>query len=135
MVICKRCQFAVNPASIKGHIQSKHKTVNKNQCVQIVVFIGDLSQVAWHPEDVNYPSASSPAIPSIPIYTNGLRCAFEIEGRRCNYTCRERSGIQKHCKTHEYRNPRKRGRPNKDTDRSQLWVENQTCQWFFRTGK
>lgn len=35
---------------------------------------------------------------------------------------------------HGYQNPRRRGRPNKDTDRSQLWVEKQTCQEFFKTG-
>lgn len=29
VIICKRCQFAVNPASIKGHIERKHKTVSR----------------------------------------------------------------------------------------------------------
>jgi hypothetical protein len=134
IVICKRCQFAVNPASVKGHIQRKHKTVTKEQCVRVVAFIGSLSQVAWDPEQVNYPDASSPAIPGIPIYTNGLRCTFDTQGRECNYTCRERSGMRKHCKKHDYENPRGRGRPTEDTDRSQLWVENQTCQELFKTG-
>ena len=46
----------------------------------------------------------------------------------------ERSGMQKHCKEHNYENPRGRGRPTEDTDRSQLWVENQTCQELFKTG-
>jgi hypothetical protein len=50
-------------------------------------------------------------------------------------SCRERSGIQKHCKSRGYKILRTKGRPNKDTDQSRLWVENQTCQWFFRTGK
>lgn len=134
IVICKRCQFAVNPASVKGHIQRKHKTVTKEQCVRVVAFIGSLSQVAWDPEQVNYPDTSSPAIPGIPIYTNGLRCTFDTQGRECNYTCRERSGMRKHCKTHDYENPRGRGRPTEDTDRSQLWIENQTCQELFKTG-
>jgi hypothetical protein len=84
---------------------------------------------------LRYPDASSPAIPGVPVYANGLRCVFEVEGRECNYTCRKRSGIQKHCKTHGYNNPRRKGRPNEDTDHSRLWVENQTCQWFFHTGK
>lgn len=61
--------------------------------------------------------------------------AAKIEGREFNYTCREHSVIQKHCKTHGYKNPRTKGRPNEDTDYSRLWVENQTCQWFFCTGK
>ena len=135
VVICKRCQFAVNPANLKGHIQSKHKTVTKEQCAQVTDFVNHLSQIAQNPAQVRYPDASSPAIPGIPVYTNGLRCVFEVEGRECNYTCRERSGIQKHCKTHGYKNPRGKGRPNEDTDHSRLWVENQTCQWFFRTGK
>jgi len=135
VIICKRCQFAVNPANAKGHIQSKHKTVTKEQCARVVEFIGRLSQVAWNPAQVKYPDASSPAVPGIPVYANGLRCVFEVEGRECNYTCRERSGMQKHCKTHGYENPRRKGRPNEETDQSRLWVENQTCQWFFRTGK
>lgn len=36
---------------------------------------------------------------------------------------------------HGYQNLRTKGRPNEDTDRSRLWVVDQTCQWFFRTGK
>ena len=135
LVICRRCQFAINPANFKGHIQSKHKTVTKEQCARVVEFIGRLSRVARDPSQVIYPDISSPAIPEIPVYTNGLRCVFKIEGQECNYTCRERSGIQKHCKMHGYQNPRAKGRPNEDTDRSRLWVVDQTCQWFFRTGK
>jgi hypothetical protein len=33
VVIYKQCQFAVNLASVKGYIQSKHKTVTKEQCI------------------------------------------------------------------------------------------------------
>ena len=126
VVICKRCQFAVNPANLKGHIQSKHKTVTKEQCAQVTDFVNHLSQIAQNPAQVRYPDASSLAIPGIPVYTNRLRCVFEIEGRECNYTCRERSGIQKHYKTYGYKNPRGKGRPNEGTDHSRLWVENQT---------
>jgi superfamily II DNA helicase RecQ len=134
IIICKRCQFAVSPASIRGHIQSKHKTVTKSQCAHIVAFIGGLSQVAQKPEHVKYPDANSPAIPGIPVYTNGLRCVFENQSQECNYTCRDRSTMQRHCKTHNYKNPRGRGRPTEDTDRSKLWVENQPCQELFKTG-
>ena len=80
VVIYKRCQFAVNPASVKGHIQSKHKTVTKEQYTRVIVFIGSLSQVTQDPEQVKYPNASSPAIPGILVYTNRLRCVFETEG-------------------------------------------------------
>jgi hypothetical protein len=120
VVICKRCQFAVNLASVKGYIQSKHKTVIKEQYTRVIAFIGSLSQVAWDPEQVKYPNASSPAIPGIPVYTNRLQCVFETEGQECNYTYRERSSIQKHCKKHEYKNPHRKGRPNEDTDRSRI---------------
>jgi hypothetical protein len=92
VVICKRCQFAVNPASVKGYIQSKHKTVTKEQYTRVIAFIGGLSQVAWDPEQVKYPDASSPAIPGIPVYTNGLRCVFETEGLTTM-----RKGIQYWC--------------------------------------
>ncbi|XP_022163480.1 uncharacterized protein LOC111028984 [Myzus persicae] len=134
IIICKRCRFAVNPASIRGHIQSKHKTVTKSQCAEVVAFVGGLSQVAQIPEQVKYPDASSSAIPGIPVYRNGLRCVFENESQDCNYTCRDRSTMQRHCKTHNYKNPRGKGRPTEDTDRSKLWVENQPCQEFFKTG-
>lgn len=136
IIVCKRCQFAVSPASVKGHIQRKHKTVTKEQCAQCVAFINNLSQIARSPEEVKYPSANSPAIPGIPVYTNGLRCVFQgPAGQECNYTCRERSGMQKHCIEHNYENPRGRGRPTEDTDRSRLWVEDQTCQELFKSGK
>jgi hypothetical protein len=72
VVICKRCQFAINPANLKGHIQSKHKTVTKEQYAQVIEFIGRLSRVAKDPSQVIYPDISSPAILGIPVYTNGL---------------------------------------------------------------
>lgn len=128
VIICKRCQFSVNPTSVKSHIQSKHRTVTKEQCARVIAFIDGSSQVAQDPGQVKYSDASGPAIPGIPVYTNGLRCVFEIEGKQCNYRYRERSGVQKYCKTHGYKNPRQKGRPNKDADQSRLWVENQTCQ-------
>lgn len=81
VVICKGCQFAVNPNSIKGHIERKHKTIGKWQCAQIVTFISSLSQVAQEPEQVRYPDARSPPIPGMPVYTDGLRCVFEVEGQ------------------------------------------------------
>lgn len=88
VITCKRCQFAVSPASVKGHIQRKHKTVTKEQCAQAVAFINSLSQVARAPGEVKYPDARSPAIPGIPVYANGLRCVFEATaGEECNYCC------------------------------------------------
>jgi hypothetical protein len=118
VIICKRCQFAVNPASVKGHIQRKHKTVTKEQYAQAVAFISNLSQVAYSLEQVKYPDASSPAIPGIPVHANGLQCVFEIVGQEYNHTYRERSGIRKHYKNHGYKNPYGRGWPIEDTDRS-----------------
>jgi hypothetical protein len=120
VVIYKRYQFAINPANLKGYIQSKYKTVTKEQYAQVIEFISRLSRVAKDPSQVIYPDISSPAILGILVYTNRLRCVFEIQGRECNYICRERSRIQKHCKTHRYKNPRTKGRPNKDTDYSRL---------------
>lgn len=134
IIIYKRCRFAVNPASIRGHIQSKHKTVTKSQYAQVVAFIGILSQVVQYPEQVKYPDANSPAILGTPVYTNRLQCVFENESQECNYTCRDRSTMQRHCKTHDYKNPRGKGRPTEDTDRSKLWVENRPCQEFFKKG-
>jgi uncharacterized radical SAM superfamily Fe-S cluster-containing enzyme len=45
VVIYKRCQFAVNLASVKSYIQSKYKTVTKEQYTQVIVFIRSLLQV------------------------------------------------------------------------------------------
>jgi hypothetical protein len=80
VIVCRRCRFAIVPVSMRGHIQSKHKTVTKSKCAQIVAFIDGLSHVAQHPEEVKYPDASSKAVPGLPVYTNGLRCLFEIAG-------------------------------------------------------
>jgi hypothetical protein len=99
--MCKRCQFAVNPASVMGHIQRNHKTVTKEQCAQAVAFINNLSQIAQNPEQLKYPDASSPEISGIPVYADGLRCVFETAGQECNYICRERSGMRNHCKKHD----------------------------------
>ena len=124
VIICKRCKYAVNPAQAKGHIQSKHRTISTTQCAQIVALIDRLSEIARSPEDVRYPDPVGAAVPGIPVYENGLRCTQVVEGQECNYTCRERSGMQKHCRQqHGWRNPRKKGRPDQCTDRTTMWVE------------
>jgi hypothetical protein len=63
-----------------GHIQRKHKTVTKEQCAQAVAFINNLSQIAQNPEQLKCLDASSPEIPGILVYADGLRCVFETAG-------------------------------------------------------
>ena len=135
VIICKRCKYAVNPAQAKGHIQSKHRTISTTQCAQIVALIDRLSEIARSPEDVRYPDPVGAAVPGIPVYENGLRCTHVVEGQECNYTCREKRVMSRHCRQqHGWRNPRKNGRPDQWTDRTTMWVEGQSCQSFFQTG-
>ncbi|KAF1818782.1 uncharacterized protein K489DRAFT_384692 [Dissoconium aciculare CBS 342.82] len=136
VIICKQCQYAVSPAHIQGYLQEKHKSTTVRQRVDIAAFVQRLPHVAQTPDKVKYPDASSPPIAGIPVYPNGHRCVFNVDGRECNVTYRERTGIQKHCKDqHNYQSTRAKGRPDFDAVHRPLWETNQPCQRLFRTGK
>ncbi|KAF1821890.1 uncharacterized protein K489DRAFT_426801, partial [Dissoconium aciculare CBS 342.82] len=136
VIICKQCQYAVSPAHIQGHLQEKHKSTTVRQRVDIAAFVQRLPHVAQTPDEVKYPDASSPPIAGIPVYPNGHRCVFNVDGRECNVTYRERTGIQKHCKDqHNYQSTRAKGRPDFDAVHRPPWETNQPCQRLFRTGK
>lgn len=136
VIICRRCRYAVNPAQIKGHIQSKHQhTTTKQQTRDIARFVDNLSGVARRPKDVVYPNATSEAISELSLHRNGMRCKAVVNGKACNQVYGERSGMQRHCRTvHGWKNPRRRGKPTGDTNRSTMWDKDQPYQQFFRTG-
>lgn len=135
LIVCKRCKYAVNPAQIRGHITANHSTVTKQERQQIIKFVAGLPQIAHTQDEVRYPDIRSAAVAGLPIYTDGMRCTAIEEGQPCHYVCRSSYGIATHCRTaYGWDNPRKRGRPTDDADKSRMWVDKQACQQFFKTG-
>ena len=127
-IVCKRCKYAVNPAQIRGQITANHSTVTKQERQQIIKFVAGLLQIAHTQDEVRYPDIRSAAVAGLPIYTDGMRCTAIEEGQPCHYVCRSSYGIATHCRTaHGWDNPRKRGRPTDDADKSQMWVDKQAC--------
>ena len=141
IIICRKCQFAVIPKQLESHIYGHHPSITPEQRQSIIEATARLTDVAPTPEEVQYPRAGSPAIPGLPILWDGLRCVQQTSHGVCSYVCRERTGIQRHCREqHQWKNPRKRGRQPKDKESIipqplEAWVKEQPCQRFFKTGK
>lgn len=136
VIICKRCQFAVIPTQVEGHIKGKHgATITRSQGRAIADIARGLPSVAQTPREVKYPAPNSQPVEWIPVSTNGRRCIAAKNGVICNYVCCHRTGIQQHCvKKHNWKNPRDPGRQPRDATSAQLWEDNQICQRFFKTG-
>ena len=138
VIVCKRCQFAVVPAQVDSHVRSHHKTIPKSERQSIVETVATLSNIAQEPGQVQYPSMDSKPVDGLPVYDDGLRCVKPIAHRECNYICRERTGITRHCRQqHQWKNPRTRGgnrRGEEAEETGQIWEEDQRCQRFFKTG-
>lgn len=137
VVVCTRCQYAVVPAQIPGHIKTKHRSISAQQRQSIAEAVATLSNIAQAAEEVQYPSATSPAVVGLPVYRDRLRCIKETAYGTCNYICRERTGITRHCREqHQWKNPRRRGRVSREQasePTEQIWVEQQLYQRFFQT--
>ena len=138
IIVCRRCQYAVAPAHVIRHIQDQHKSISKVQSREIANTATTLHDVAASPEEVVYPDVDCPPVSRLPVYANGLRCTARIAGSECGYVCRQRQWMITHCKdNHNWVNPRKRGRnPHSPVEggSTQIWIENQACQRFFKTG-
>lgn len=139
VIVCKRCQYAVVPIQVNGHVQRHHPSITKNERESIVRTVEVLLDVAQQPDDVQYPSIESPPVKGLPVWKDGLRCMTTTFHGVCNYVCREKRVMTRHCRQqHQWKNPRKRGgdarrRPSEDIGR--LWIDSQPCQRFFKTGK
>jgi hypothetical protein len=132
VLVCKQCKFAVPPGHIRGHIREKHRTAVQDQGDEIVAFIDTLTQIARSPDAVIQPKANSGAVEGIPVHYDGYRCIQWVNGGECNYTCRQRRGITRHCQQrHAWKSARKRGQTKAQPNEVPMWVEGQACQMLF----
>ncbi len=110
VLICKRCQYAINPAQVYGHVQSQHLFITKGERQSIVQIVAALPNLAKTPENVRCPDRGKAPIEGLPVFQNGLRCIFRTSAGVCGYVCRGLTGMQRHCHSqHQWKNPRRRG--------------------------
>jgi hypothetical protein len=126
VILCKQCQFTVVPSQITVHLRDHHPSLLQQQRKEIHNKLQRLEGIAFEKHQVIYPEPKQTPIQGLPIYEDGFVC------KECQYTCRHRTGIQRHCKEqHNYSNPQKRGRQKKGAEQDKMWEESQHCQRFF----
>ena len=105
LMICRdeRCQYAVLPSQLDTHLAGvKHRLLPaERQAVRReVASWEDLFQNESDLEGLRVPCDVPPAFPCLTTYTDGKRCRHvDAAGGRCLYICRDRSMMQKHCRT------------------------------------
>ena len=135
VVICTSCRISVIPRQAEAHWERKHAGTSPQLRRDIARQIQDIPGIAQAPSEVEYPRPDEGACNSFRLYTDGLRCTADSNGRQCEYITRTIRGIQEHCrKTHGWKNARgKGGNVGQKTvpTANQPWDTNQACQQLF----
>ncbi|KAI1327942.1 hypothetical protein F5Y16DRAFT_370205 [Xylariaceae sp. FL0255] len=81
VVICKQCQFAIQPSAFSSHLQNHHILRSERRFL-----LNQLSLLHLPiPDDVGAPTSNSPRIAALPVLA-GYKCEASIRSP-CNYAC------------------------------------------------
>ncbi|KFZ19491.1 hypothetical protein V502_03625 [Pseudogymnoascus sp. VKM F-4520 (FW-2644)] len=142
VIICKKCQFAVLPSEIDAHFTREpvHRLSKESQkgIFEKVAKIEGLIRNKYMLGQVEfkYPHQNTGAIPRLEEpKTDGLGCTFEKDGEKCPFVSWFKQPIQEHYRdVHSWINPRKKGRPKRDSKKEVPWERGVHCQRFFTHG-
>ena len=135
VIICKRCQYAIVPAQVNGHIQRQHPSITTDERQSIVQAVTALSNIATTPESIKRLHKED-IIKELPVFQDGIYCMYTTASEVCNYVCRDLRGMQRHCYIqHQWKNPRRRGgypKHRQYEETGQIWITEQLCQRLFQ---
>lgn len=146
LMVCQdeRCRYAVLPNQLGTHLAGvKHRLLPaERQAVRCeIASWGDLFQNESDLEGLRVPCNVPAAFPCLTTYTDGKRCRHvNAAGESCLYICRDRSMMQKHCRTqHGWVNEWRKGskianRRRAGLSTSRPWTDGVSCQRFFIHG-
>lgn len=139
ILICMRCQYAVQPKHINRHLKDQHTSISLQQRRDLVTEVATYTELAQVQSDVVYPTARDPPVDALPVYFDGLRCNWmDEQDGTCGYICRTPRQIRQHCtQKHGWINQQKRGgnaRLKQVHAANSIWTTNHACQQFFKEG-
>ena len=127
---CRECKYSVLPSTINSHFRRTPHNLSSEIREEILSkarkhpsLIKDLSGV----KETEIPPSFPYFFPDLALYSDGLAC------QDCSYIVRTTRGISKHYKdSHDWENPRRKGRISKTSLVEIPWKLNIPCQQFFR---
>ena len=137
VIICTdlSCQYAVLTSHIDRHLSKRYKIIpgkRRDIVNQIMAIPGVFVNKEYLQVAFQNPRPKEPAIPHLPVYSDGLACSYTP----CQYICRGKTGIVRHCETiHGWVNPYQRGRTAYARPvRDYPWRTGVYCQRIFTQG-
>ena len=116
IVVCKKCKYAVMPGHVEVHLAgSNHRmpTAMRKKIQQEIAELPGLIRSDTELERLRLPSNLLKPLDCLTTYANGRKCELagdDDEEDICGYICRDRSGMQRHCRQqHQWVNDWKRG--------------------------
>lgn len=144
VIVCRKHQYAVLPSNIDRHFQKKHglEPAERRRISEQVAKINGLITNEFVLQQTPFPfppATSNPVDGLAPPRIDGLRCAFQVDGSRCEYIGFSRQSMHLHCTDlHKWENPRIKGqhqtRAEKRGQEHVPWTDNIRCQRFFVQG-
>lgn len=130
-IICSPCQRGIQHPGLATHLREQHRDVDLTNRRRLLSYYESKTLVLS--DLFSPPSQPITRIPTLPFYSDGLKCTED----GCSYLCRSRSSIAKHYQDqHRWRNPyTKGGSLRQRRDAIYPWQQNVLCQRLFTSGK
>jgi hypothetical protein len=137
VAVCKKCQYAVWPDQIEGHLQEQHK-IKRRDASEIGSEVRHWAGVIQYPSEFVPPSQIVAPHPQLPTYSDRLLC--QLNPSQCQRVFRSIRSMKQHWhKDHQgWSAGKKRGQPSRTKEkRLQAQIDQGYarvhCQQLFRS--
>jgi hypothetical protein len=136
VIYCRTCRYCTPPHQVRRHLQEHHPHIIPTIREQITQAVSSIKDIAWQPEEVQYPPVDYEPIPGLEVHRDVYQCTGRsVDNKPCEYMSLTINPMQKHCKQdHQWKNTQSRGggrRGQQQQTPNRMWVNDRTCQRFF----
>jgi len=128
---CRECKYSILPSSLNYHFRRTPHGLSTDIREEILSEARKYPSLIWEAsgiKDSEIPSSFPFFFCNLALYSDGLAC------QDCPYIARSTRGISKHYReSHEWENPRGKGRIIKTSLVEVPWESSVHCQQFFRS--
>jgi superfamily II DNA helicase RecQ len=136
VIYCRTCRYCTPPHQVRRHLQEHHPHIIPTIREQITQAVSSIKDIAWQPEEVQYPPVDCEPIPGLEVHRDVYQCTGRsVDNKPCEYMSLTIDPMQKHYKQdHQWKNTQSRGggrRGQQQQTPNRMWVNDRTCQRFF----
>lgn len=129
---CRECKYSILPSGLNYHFRRTPHSLSSNIREEILSEARKHPSLIWEAsgiKDSEIPSSFPFFFPDLALYSDGLAC------QDCSFIGRSTRVISRHYRdSHDWENPRGKGRIPKASSVTVPWESNISCQQCFHSG-